>query len=177
MLEDSRLLELVNNGDKDGLNQIYAKYKNELLTIARSLLPDIHTAEDCLHNVIVKFVSSNSSSHIHNLRSYLIKSVVNQAKDQLKKTKKQSDCRVETLDYDSNSIAPSMRMIEIEESNKVFEALAKLPNEQREVIVMHIHGEMKFKEIADFQCVSTNTVQSRYAYGIEKLRTFLGKES
>ena len=51
--------------------------------------------------------------------------------------------------------------------------MAKLPAEQREVVSLHIHGQMKFREIAQQLELSINTVQSRYRYGIEKLRTFL----
>ena len=64
-------------------------------------------------------------------------------------------------------------LIENEESTRIFQALAKLPDEQHEVVTLHLYGEMKFKEIADFLDISINTVQSRYRYGIEKLRTFL----
>ena len=46
MLEDRYLLGLLRMGEKDGLRQIYAKYKNDLLTIAKSLLSDNYAAED-----------------------------------------------------------------------------------------------------------------------------------
>ena len=68
---------------------------------------------------------------------------------------------------------PESRLIVSEESMQVFEAMAKLPTEQREVISLHIYGQMKFREIAEQLDVSINTVQSRYRYGIEKLRAFL----
>ena len=51
--------------------------------------------------------------------------------------------------------------------------LAQLPYEQREVIVLHLHQEMRFREIAEALSLSINTVQSRYRYGLEKLRTIL----
>lgn len=55
----------------------------------------------------------------------------------------------------------------------MFRALAELPVEQREVITLHLHAEMTFREIALQLGHSINTVQSRYRYGIEKLRTLL----
>ena len=68
---------------------------------------------------------------------------------------------------------PDGRLIVSEKSTRIFEAMAKLPAEQREVVSLHIHGRMKFREIAEQLDLSINTVQSRYRYGIEKLRTFL----
>ena len=74
-------------------------------------------------------------------------------------------------------IAPEIGTLEMvsrsELQDILFEAMAKLPTEQREVVSLHIHGKMKFREIAEQLALSINTVQSRYRYGIEKLRTFL----
>jgi DNA-directed RNA polymerase specialized sigma24 family protein len=49
--------------------------------------------------------------------------------------------------------------------------------EQRETIILHLNGGMKFKEIAEVQHIPMNTVQGRYRYGLDKLRTILRGES
>jgi RNA polymerase sigma-70 factor (ECF subfamily) len=54
--------------------------------------------------------------------------------------------------------------------------LAVLPYEQREVFVLHVQSELKFREIAGQLGVSINSVQSRYRYAIEKLRAILDEE-
>jgi RNA polymerase sigma-70 factor (ECF subfamily) len=63
-----------------------------------------------------------------------------------------------------------------EKAGRLTDALAQLPMEQRETIVLHLNGGMKFKEIARMQRIPLSTVQGRYRYGLEKLRTIL-KES
>jgi RNA polymerase sigma-70 factor (ECF subfamily) len=55
-------------------------------------------------------------------------------------------------------------------------ALARLPLEQRETIVLHLKADMKFKQIARMQGISISTVQGRYRYGLSKLRTILDGE-
>jgi DNA-directed RNA polymerase specialized sigma24 family protein len=55
-------------------------------------------------------------------------------------------------------------------------ALAELPYEQRETVVLHLKGGMKFREIAAMQSVPINTVQGRYRYGLDKLRSILNDE-
>ena len=52
-------------------------------------------------------------------------------------------------------------------------ALAKLPVEQREVIVLKIWHEMTYEEIASTLDLSPNTVAGRYRYGMEKLKGIL----
>ena len=72
---------------------------------------------------------------------------------------------------------PVQELINEEESVQLFQALAELPYEQRETFILHVQGEMKFREIANLQNVSIKTVQSRYRYGIEKLQALLVKEN
>jgi RNA polymerase sigma-70 factor (ECF subfamily) len=71
---------------------------------------------------------------------------------------------------------PVKQLIDSEQRARVFGALAKLPLEQREVVALRLQGEMTFRQIARFQGESINTTQSRYRYGIEKLRLLLKKE-
>jgi RNA polymerase sigma-70 factor (ECF subfamily) len=49
-------------------------------------------------------------------------------------------------------------------------ALRELPEQQREVILLHIWGMMSFEEVADALEISPNTAASRYRYGLSKLR-------
>jgi RNA polymerase sigma-70 factor (ECF subfamily) len=51
--------------------------------------------------------------------------------------------------------------------------LAKLPAEQREVIVLKIWHEHTFEEIGELLQLSPNTVAGRYRYGMQKLRAHL----
>ena len=55
-------------------------------------------------------------------------------------------------------------------------ALAELPFEQREILMLHLHGQMTFRAIAKARQISTNTAKSRYRYGIDKLRSILNGE-
>ncbi len=52
-------------------------------------------------------------------------------------------------------------------------ALAELPAEQREAVVMRIWSGMTLGEVAEATGVPLNTVASRYRYALEKLRARL----
>jgi len=54
--------------------------------------------------------------------------------------------------------------------------LAKLPPEQREVIVLKIWHEYTFEQIGELLEASPNTVAGRYRYGLQKLRACLNGE-
>jgi RNA polymerase sigma-70 factor (ECF subfamily) len=63
-----------------------------------------------------------------------------------------------------------------EQSCRVRRALFDLPQEQSQVIAMHLFGEITFKQIARSLGQSPNTIQSRYRYGLEKLGAILKTE-
>jgi RNA polymerase sigma-70 factor, ECF subfamily len=53
------------------------------------------------------------------------------------------------------------------------QALADLPPDQREVIVLKIWHEYTFEEIGELLEISPNTAAGRYRYGLQKLKTCL----
>lgn len=174
-MEDARLAHRLRHGDVDALHQIYHRYKDDLLTVAMAILSDPYAAEDCVHDVFVHFAAAPADLRANkNLRGYLMRSVANRAKNWLKRGQSQPQQRIiDESDHCSQCDNPARQLIVTERSIQVFEALAKLPAEQREVISLHLHGQMRFREIADELNLSINTVQSRYRYGIEKLRALL----
>lgn len=178
MLEDKQLLKRMRCGNKDALQRIYEKYRDDLFTVLVSLIRDVHTSEDCLQEVFVNFADNVGSFNIrHNLKKYLISCVVNLARNHLRKKTIQLDCPLEELSSLAILDDPVQELINEEESVQLFQALAELPYEQRETFILHVQGEMKFREIANLQNVSIKTVQSRYRYGIEKLQALLVKEN
>ncbi len=68
---------------------------------------------------------------------------------------------------------PEQHAILDQQSGILIKALARLPSEQRETIVLHLNGGLKFKQIANMQGISISTVQGRYRYGLDKLRAIL----
>ena len=108
-----------------------------------------------------------------NLRGYLVAWVANRARDQLRRRNRQRGDGAESPADESDPLAG---LIADEESRRLYGALTRLPYEQREVITLHLHGEMTFRQVARQLGVRQNTVQSRYRYGIEKLRSLLKTE-
>ena len=49
-------------------------------------------------------------------------------------------------------------------------ALAELPDEQREIMILRVWGQMTFEEAAATLDISPNTAASRYRYALAKLK-------
>jgi len=106
MFEDQHLLSRLRAGDKAALRRIYEKFLDDLLRVAISLLSDIQSAEDCLHDVFVDFAGAVDGSMIHsNLKSYLISCV--------RKKTRQTKCQLEQLYSPPISTSPSKQLIDV----------------------------------------------------------------
>ncbi|MHC4398403.1 MAG: RNA polymerase sigma factor [Planctomycetota bacterium] len=174
MRDDRSLLRDLRAGDKTALRCIYERYKDDLLTIAACLLVDRAAAEDCLHDVFVAYAAGAGPFRLrNNLRGYLASCVANRARDRLRKTARQVSLAADGPDPAAPDADPASQAENREQAARLHAAVADLPFEQREVITLHLHGGMTFRKIARQQGVSINTAQSRYRYGIDKLRTLL----
>ena len=176
MFEDKQLVEKLKKGDKQALCRIYDKYSHCLLATAMGILRDRGLAEDAMHDVFLEFVREIDGFVLTGkLNSYLAKCVANRSIDILR-SKDQQTVELEKIKaINAESSVPEKDAVKNEELEKLDEALSQLPIEQRQVIMMHIHGQMGYRQIAKHEGVSINTIQGRYRYGMKKLKTFLSR--
>ena len=174
MVEDKILVWKFNRGSKDALRRIYEKYKDDLLGLAITLLRDKSVAEDIVHDVFVSFAQTTGTYHLSGtLKGYLSTCVANRARDR-NRLRSEQDAGLDVVEaLGSGSDGPTEHAIGSEESGRLKDLLDRLPCEQREVIVLHLHHGIRFREIAGALGISINTVQSRYRYGLDKLRSIL----
>ena len=177
MLEDKLLVFRCKRGSKDAMCRIYERYKDYLITLAKALLNEKTAAEDVVHDVFVSFAQSIKKFQLTgSLKGYLATCVANLARDRMRALRERTKS-LDTADpIVSRSYNPEQHLIEKEELTQLRMAISKLPDEQREVVVLHLKGGLKFKEIADLQDASISTVHSRYQYALNKLQLQFNNE-
>jgi RNA polymerase sigma-70 factor (ECF subfamily) len=178
MLEDRVLVWRFNRGDPAALCRIYEKHRDGLLKVAAALLKDRSGIEDVLHDVFVDFAQTTGRFRLRgSLKGYLSICVANRARDMNRTSRRHSVTSLEDRTAQpAGGNSPAETAISRDLVAKLDAALAELPEEQREVIVLHLQGELPFREIAKLREISVNTALSRYRYGLEKLRsTFDGE--
>ena len=178
MLEDRILLWKYKHGSKNAFRAIYEKYAGDMLTLAGNLLDDKVGAEDIVQDVFIKLVESVGTFRLTgSLKSYLATCVANRSRDYIRKRIRQRNAMAKQAAKTHAETKSTVHLaINSEQLQKLSVAITELPYEQREAIALRIHGNMKFQKIAELQNVSTKTVQSRYRYGLDKLRSILDGE-
>lgn len=142
---------------------LYRQHAAALLLFATAILRDPGRAQDAVHQVFLKAIENGSLDRAINKKAYLFASVRNAVLNDAK-----SQGRNKPLDLGSQWFIPPDRDYAAEQNLRL--ALGRLSADQREVIVLHVWGELTFSEVADLLGISSNTVASRYRYGLAKLR-------
>lgn len=177
MIEDELLKWKLRRGSVEAMARVYEKYLDSLLTLAMGLLHDGHEAQDVVQDVFVSFLRCASEFRVRgSLRAYLATSVVNRVRDRMRRERCRAGRDDSWLQTRPEPDSPDELVIGSEQAQRLSRAMVQLPQEQREVIVLRLKGGVKFREIAKLQGVSYQTVQARYRYGLNKLRSMLNGE-
>ena len=172
---DNILRAALGRNDPAAVELMWDRYAKDLLTFLQALLCSKHDAEDVLQTVFVRIVRKRHRlAKARCLDAYVYQIARNEAYSCISKRKR--DKNTQKLPETWLKVTESNR-----ESSELAEqlqaALAQLPQQQREVIVMKIYRKKTFLEISGLLGLSRNTVASRYRYGIEKLRNLLGNQA
>ncbi len=163
---DSTLLRRLAEGDASALGALYDRHATGLFRwlLARGLPRG--DAEDLLSECFLALVDRGErAAEIEDVGAYLFAV----ARNQLARRGRRSE--PEALDLIAEPAASDAPA----DALAVREALADLPLEQREVVVLKVWQGRTFAEIGRLLGISPNTASSRYRYALEKLRTALGE--
>ena len=148
----------------------FGEAMNRYLTVK---LGSARDAEDVLQEVFFRLTKySVRLRFVRNLRVFVFRIARNEA-DRFLRSKIQEERFVRQPEFQAYSFGQSYGGPDETSERLVSEALAQVSDEQREVIVLKIFEGMTFNEIAAISGESSNTIASRYRYGIEKMRSFL----
>ncbi len=177
MIEDKLLIYRCKQGSRGAFKRIYDKYEGDLRTLAANLLDDKTAAEDVVHDVFVSLLRAVDKFELRSsLAGYLKTSVANKARDYRRKKRPQAVAVDDAQFAPPDDNGPVRLVVHNELSQRVGSAMNRLPYEQREAIVLYLHGQMKFKAIARLQKVSIKTAHTRYRAGLDRLKSMLNGE-
>jgi len=134
-----------------------------LMAYARSLAGHAQDAEDACQEALSR-VLGRRLDRIGNLRAYVYKAVRGAALNGLRaKARRERRERERTAEPQYVFQEPALRREEVDALNR---AIAVLPQEQREVVVLKVWGGLSFSQIADVAAIPRDTAASRYRYAM-----------
>jgi RNA polymerase sigma-70 factor (ECF subfamily) len=137
-----------------------------LLLFARQWVRSRADAEDIVQEAFVKFWRRN---HQIDNRGLLYATVRSIALDRIRRDSRRTRREAEAVSESERVVEPQFEFVD-EIQVALAAAVERLPNEQREVLVMKIWNELTFAEIAYAMGISQNTAASRYRYALAALK-------
>lgn len=144
---------------------LYAELGPVLLAYARSIVGARAEAEDALRQVFLKLMSDGAALP-REPRPYLFRAVRNTCLNRRRSRARETTRHEPGMFTAPDGLADMTRDLE--------DALTDLPDEQREVVLLRVWGEMTLEESAAVLDVPLNTVASRHRYALDKLRRRFG---
>ena len=176
-IDDQLLAERLRSCDREALGALYDRYASVAMAVAVRVVSDRELAEDLVHDAYVavwqkidRFDPSRGS-----LRSWLLTIVRNRAIDRLRGTRPS----IEVGEADEQSLlrtGPNPTWEAAVQRRSVAElqdALAQLPEEQREAVELAYFGGRTYREIAVLTGVPQGTANGRLRLALAKLRDTL----
>ena len=149
-----------NRFDRDSVRQLYEQHARGLLAYACTFVTSFATAEDVLHQVFERLLRGDLAITAAPV-AYLYRAIRNASLNKIRD-------RAGEVDFDEGWLDSPAGMEHT--AVELQSALRELPEQQREVILLHVWGKMSFEEVASALEIPPNTAASRYRYGLSKLR-------
>ena len=187
MIRSISINQAMSDQQKAHIEQTIYKEKNRLLNFIRQRVPKLEDAEDILQDVFYQLVSAYGSiESLEKTSSWLFTVARNKITDFFRKRKavpfsdkksglSEEDAKAPSLEDILPDLTshPDQILVRSMIWEAIEEALDELPEEQKEVFVMHEFEDYSFKEIAEIKGVSVNTLLSRKRYAVLNLRKHL----
>ena len=147
----------------------FAQLGTALLLVAHRWASCRADAEDIVQEAFVRFWRRQHS--LEN-RALLYAAVRSAALDRLRSEQRRSRREAAVARDGADHFEPQFAAVD-EGQQLLAAAVERLPNEQREVVILKIWNELTFAEIANVLQISPNTAASRYRYALGALKKTL----
>lgn len=166
-----KLAKNAKQGDSEAFTELYMIYKVYLYKIAYSYVKDEDKALDILQECAYRgFLKIGKLRNIEFFKSWITKILINVAIDYLKK-----DSKLIYLE-DETTIVSEEKNISIEERLDLYNAIDKLKENHKSVIVLKYFNDFTIDEISEITNIPVNTVKSNLRRAKEYLNKFLKEE-
>ncbi len=148
--------------DKGSFEKLYNYYYTKIVMHVKARYGKMDFAADVAQEFFIRLLRK-PPQEVTNPTAYVMKAADNIAYDNYKKQKSTTDLE----DYIMLCGAENYT-----EQGEIKEILSRLPQQEREIVVMRIYGGYKFDEISQEKGINASTVRSLYRRALKKCEQF-----
>jgi RNA polymerase sigma-70 factor, ECF subfamily len=181
--DEVTLVRAAQQGDTAAFEELVARHRDRVYARAYTMMRNEEEALDLSQEAWVKgWQRLTQFQGEASFGTWMTRIVINLCLDELRRQKRHRTDSIEAMGEDSGGVErqmpvvtvnPTMGLERAELRKRIDEALGKLSNEHRTVLVLHEFEEMEYKQIAKTVGCSIGTVMSRLFYARRKLAALL----
>jgi RNA polymerase sigma-70 factor (ECF subfamily) len=177
-LTENELVQAFMDGDALAFEKLFEKNKSRIFTSIYLIVKDHYLAEDIFQEVFIKVIEkikAGSYSNEGRFLAWTMRIAHNLCMDHFRKINRRPTIKTsdnidlfDTLDFAEDNRETTIIRTEIHD--RVKKEIDKLPEDQREIIILRHYANLSFREIAELTNTSINTALGRMRYGLMNLR-------
>lgn len=171
--DDMYWAEQIKSGNREAYGALFDVYYKPLCDYAyRYCNGDVEVVEDVVQEVFVRIWERRDTwNPTVAVKAYLYRSVHNQAITNLRKKRFETPMK-DTIERttQTNDQSPIDEMYNQQLDYNIKQAIEKLPERRREVLILRILHDMSYKEIGEVLEISVNTVDTQLRRALKTLR-------
>lgn len=164
-MNDKYLLKKIKDGQKEYLNEVITQYYDDIYRFCVYQTGNKEDSYDITQETFLKFIKYVDSYREHNLKGYLLTIARNLCRDYFR-----NRCVTECMEEMNETGEADQRIEQMDTAMMLCEYLQKIPEEQREVLVLRYYQEVKLGDISRILGVNLSTVKSRLRLGVRNLK-------
>lgn len=171
--------EQLNAGNPADFKKIYDATMQMLFKVSFRIVNDEEAAEDIVHDSLIK---ANEKAlvfpSLNDVKYWLIRVVKNASLNYLKRKERERKAYEKVLYEDHRkSDSGETDLLKQETISEAREALEKLPENLREVLMLREYGDLNYKEIGKILGITEGNVKVRIFRAREQLVKLIGEEN
>lgn len=180
-ITDQNLVKQYIQGNEACLEMLINRHKERIFTTIILIVKDSFIAEDLFQETFIKIIKNLKKGKYNEEGKFLpwaIRIARNMAIDYFRKMKRMPTVTSSDGEDVFRKIKLAVdnreeQMIRNEKENLVRAVINKLPEEQRQVLILRHYGDLSFKEISAMTGVSINTALGRMRYALNNMRKMM----
>jgi RNA polymerase sigma-70 factor (ECF subfamily) len=182
---DEQLLACFAAGEREALEELFRRYRGPAYQVAYRLLNHEADALDAVQDGFIKALTHlQGFQGRSSFKTWLLRVVSNAALDLGRQRGRREALSLEgpaggerTAGTPLTFENPTLGLERADLRRLLDQALATLPEVQRQTFVLHADGELSYREVAEVMGISIGTVMSRLFYARQRLREYLARRT
>jgi RNA polymerase sigma-70 factor (ECF subfamily) len=170
-MSDEMIMEAVKNGDLQQASLLFDRYQKPVFNFLARMAMDRDAAEDLTQNVFLRMIRyRNTYREGNKFQSWIYQIARNVFSDHYQKEKNKRADFVDVERLSDHLTDANMEEEQLEREKILHRSMAKLNDEQRELLVLTRFQHLKYEEVAVMLDMTVPNIKVKVHRAIQKLR-------